>query len=677
MAVKVSVVVPVYNPGTAIEPCIDSLLAQTLPKDELELVFVNDNSPDDTPARLDALAKEQPHVRVVHREQSSGWSGTPRNDGIRVAQGEYIHFVDQDDALSPQALELLYDFASRNASDVVFGKVASDFRAVPNLVYDRRLESVTLAEAPYLVESLTPHKMFRRQFLLDKDIFFPDGKRRLEDQPFIMKCYLRAKSISVLDDHVCYFYKLRPDGKHTARQKIDPVNYFGFLREVLEIVHAETEPGEFRNQLLWRWYRVELSRWLTAPNVFKLPPEFVDATWTEVRDIFSNFYGNGEDAGYGLLFHTQGQLVRSGQRDQSEEFALRVGRLRGRAKVTELTWDSTGLSFSISASVGRDGAPLRVRMTDEHYQLPTTLTEGLSAVPEVRRKPDDISRECEAEVVCKHRESGVEWLLGSIDTVLRPVDGAPEERELVFEGAAQLNPLVLHGGRPMPHGRWDVYVRLKALGLGRKPRIDVPATQMTQLRPLQVGPEGLQVTPYVTVDGTLALAVGDDKPKSKVKLNLDETLSLATRQKGKVHVRVHLPQIEAQPGLKAAARLTAGRTNVEAPATVGEGGFVDADFVASDLGGRPWSVHVQLAEGGPWLPVGATLLVPGGGPVALFPGTATPAKGSARPAGRASRSELTMRAAQSVDAALGVLPDKVAVRVRHRLRRAASRAKLI
>ena len=74
MPVKVSVIVPVYNPGRYIEDCIASLLGQSLPPDAYEIVFVDDGSTDGTPARLDALAAEDPRMKVIHQE-NSGWSG--------------------------------------------------------------------------------------------------------------------------------------------------------------------------------------------------------------------------------------------------------------------------------------------------------------------------------------------------------------------------------------------------------------------------------------------------------------------------------------------------------------------------------------------------------------------------------------------------------------------------
>lgn len=83
--VRVSVVVPVYNTGEHIEQLIDSLAAQTLPQDEFEVIFADDGSTDETPARLDRLAQERDNVSVLHLP-NSGWPGRPRNAGTDVAR---------------------------------------------------------------------------------------------------------------------------------------------------------------------------------------------------------------------------------------------------------------------------------------------------------------------------------------------------------------------------------------------------------------------------------------------------------------------------------------------------------------------------------------------------------------------------------------------------------------
>src|SRR3954451_14180266 len=107
---KVSVIVPVFDPGSDIDDLITSLLGQTLPPAELELIFVDDGSTDGTPARLDALAEQHRHVRVQHIP-NSGWPGRPRNIGLDMADGDYVFFADNDDWLERDGLERLYETA--------------------------------------------------------------------------------------------------------------------------------------------------------------------------------------------------------------------------------------------------------------------------------------------------------------------------------------------------------------------------------------------------------------------------------------------------------------------------------------------------------------------------------------------------------------------------------------
>ena len=111
METKVTVVVPVYNPGEDIRRGVDSLLSQTMPGGELEVVFVDDGSTDETPALLDRLADEHAHIRVIH-QQNSGWPGQPRNVGMDAAAGTYVMFMDSDDALGVEAMQRMYDILS-------------------------------------------------------------------------------------------------------------------------------------------------------------------------------------------------------------------------------------------------------------------------------------------------------------------------------------------------------------------------------------------------------------------------------------------------------------------------------------------------------------------------------------------------------------------------------------
>lgn len=100
----ISVIVPVYQVEEYLDECVQSLLAQTY--DHLEILLIDDGSRDGCPRMCDGYAERDPRVRAVHQE-NRGLSGA-RNTGLRLAEGEYIAFVDADDLVSPFYIEYLY-----------------------------------------------------------------------------------------------------------------------------------------------------------------------------------------------------------------------------------------------------------------------------------------------------------------------------------------------------------------------------------------------------------------------------------------------------------------------------------------------------------------------------------------------------------------------------------------
>ncbi len=250
---KVSVVVPVYNPGRDIDDCIRTLLDQSLAPAEYEVIFVDDGSTDATPERLDELAAEHAHVRVEHIP-NSGWPGRPRNIGIELARGEYVYFVDNDDWIGREALERMHAMALSDGADIVIGKVVGHGKPVPRNLFRRNRSGVDL-EWESLLWLLTPHKLWRRSFLDAHALRFPEGRRRLEDHVFVMRAYFSSPSISVLADYPCYHWVLRDADSNASWGRLDPASYFADMREVLDIIDANTEPGPFRDRLYSRWYR--------------------------------------------------------------------------------------------------------------------------------------------------------------------------------------------------------------------------------------------------------------------------------------------------------------------------------------------------------------------------------------------------------------------------------------
>ena len=98
---KISIIVPIYNVEKYLPGCIDSILKQTY--ENMEIILVDDGSPDNCPAICDEYEKKDTRIRVIH-QKNSGLSGA-RNTGIDNAQGEYLIFVDSDDTVEPTMVE--------------------------------------------------------------------------------------------------------------------------------------------------------------------------------------------------------------------------------------------------------------------------------------------------------------------------------------------------------------------------------------------------------------------------------------------------------------------------------------------------------------------------------------------------------------------------------------------
>ena len=125
---KLSVVVPVYNVEKYIGEMIESLQKQTLT--DLEIILVDDGSPDGSGAICDKYAETDGRIHVIHK--ANGGVGAARNDGLDAATGEWIVFCDSDDWVEKDAFEKLIDKGEETGADVVFGDA--------NLVYDQRVQ---------------------------------------------------------------------------------------------------------------------------------------------------------------------------------------------------------------------------------------------------------------------------------------------------------------------------------------------------------------------------------------------------------------------------------------------------------------------------------------------------------------------------------------------------------
>ena len=227
----ISVIVPVYGVEKYLEQCIESILGQTYPN--LEVILIDDGSPDRCGEICDRYARMDSRVNVIHKE--NGGAASARNAGLRMAAGEYLTFVDGDDFLPTDAYENLLGTLVRQDADIVHGKIEFLYvngRTIP----DGRGETVSFSAAGYLEEFLTDWtcglstvKLFRHSVLTG--VFYEEG-HRIDDEFFTYRAVMNAEKIVCIPT-VVYQYRQRASSvmqnRDTMEEKYEDI--FAYLEQ--------------------------------------------------------------------------------------------------------------------------------------------------------------------------------------------------------------------------------------------------------------------------------------------------------------------------------------------------------------------------------------------------------------------------------------------------------------
>lgn len=195
----VSVIVPVYKVENYLTACIESILNQTYKN--IEVILVDDGSPDQCPAMCDEYHKKDSRVRVIHKT-NRGLSDA-RNAGVNIASGEYIIFVDSDDVIDIRMIETLLDLAKKHDAQIVAttkkgNNTREIFVGTGEQIYKVVLQRTTWEAWGKLI-----------QCDLAKKLEFPTGYL-YEDLGYVPYAFLNAKK-AVLIDNGMYYYTERED----------------------------------------------------------------------------------------------------------------------------------------------------------------------------------------------------------------------------------------------------------------------------------------------------------------------------------------------------------------------------------------------------------------------------------------------------------------------------------
>ncbi len=221
MAAKVSIIIPVYNTESYIDECLDSVLSQTLR--EMEIICVNDGSPDNSISILKDYAAKDSRIIIIDKENEG--VGKARNDGMRVATGEFIAFMDSDDYYpNNDVLEKLYNAAKENNVKVCGGKkiyLLPEGNLEPEKIpvkqhemeFDLKVEKVNSFK-DYQYDYGYTQYIYSRKMLIENDCFFPNYKR-FQDPPFFVKAMILANKFYVCDIFSYCYRRIRTASKYS------------------------------------------------------------------------------------------------------------------------------------------------------------------------------------------------------------------------------------------------------------------------------------------------------------------------------------------------------------------------------------------------------------------------------------------------------------------------------
>ncbi len=253
----ISVIVPVYGVEDYLRQCVDSILAQT--HQNLEIILVDDGSPDNCPAICDEYAQKDPRVRVVHKK--NGGLSDARNAGLDVATGAYIGFVDSDDWIMPDMYEYLLHGIVGYRSEISycgFVNVHDTWADYPNVQVDRVCTAETALNDLFFdrLGNFSWNKLFKAE--LWEGVRFPVGKN-FEDIRIMHKLFEQARRVTILKEPK-YYYRIRQGSiMHDASLANRWSVYTAIMDRYRDIVPRMPQYRAALFRYIRNWYMHELS----------------------------------------------------------------------------------------------------------------------------------------------------------------------------------------------------------------------------------------------------------------------------------------------------------------------------------------------------------------------------------------------------------------------------------
>ena len=257
MSRLVSIIVPVYKVEQYLKRCMDSVLNQTYKN--IEVILVNDGSPDNCPALCDEYAKIDSRVRVIHKE--NGGLSSARNVALDSVKGDYIFFVDSDDWLALDTLEVLneylekdYDMISFQRTYLTEEKVVEKGEKNPkDMDVSQYIDASFLGRYDFFVTT----KIFKVEVF--NNVRFLEG-RNYEDLEIMHRLFLNMKKVVGLDYFLYYYWKGNEGAITNTITMKNIKDHYLSANEIYQACRKYLEDRGKDSSNIVAWYKVEMAQ---------------------------------------------------------------------------------------------------------------------------------------------------------------------------------------------------------------------------------------------------------------------------------------------------------------------------------------------------------------------------------------------------------------------------------
>lgn len=257
MSRLVSIIVPVYKVEQYLKRCMDSVLNQTYKN--IEVILVNDGSPDNCPALCDEYAKIDSRVRVIHKE--NGGLSSARNVALDSVKGDYIFFVDSDDWLALDTLEVLNEYLEEDHDMISFQRtylteekvVEKGEKNPKDMDVSQYIDASFLGRYDFFVTT----KIFKAEVF--NNIRFLEG-RNYEDLEIMHRLFLNMKKVVGLDYFLYYYWKGNEGAITNTITMKNIKDHYLSANEIYQACKKYLEDRGKDSSNIVAWYKVEMAQ---------------------------------------------------------------------------------------------------------------------------------------------------------------------------------------------------------------------------------------------------------------------------------------------------------------------------------------------------------------------------------------------------------------------------------